>query len=186
MKGVVGGAGVVQCLCCTYPSLSLPLPLTSLPSGSRLSPTWSSTVMKKDALCVRACVCVCLPDCLPTHMCVTCVVMNKDVLCVELVVNHWQCWQLTDKQIDPRPPRERCLALAHLSHTHARTHICMYCPHIERLRKGWPKRFSSGASTTSHVNICESYKSTQRVWGKKEPSENEKQTAGLTTSATAP
>lgn len=42
-------------------------------------------------------------------------VMNKDVLCVELVVNHWQRWQLTDRQIDPRPPRERCLAPAHSS-----------------------------------------------------------------------
>lgn len=48
-------------------------------------------------------------------------VMNKDVLCVELVVNHWQRWQLTDRQIDPRPPRERRLAPAHSSQPHERT-----------------------------------------------------------------
>lgn len=45
-------------------------------------------------------------------------VMNKDVLCVELVVNHWERWQLTDRQIDPRPSRERRLAPAHSSQPH--------------------------------------------------------------------
>lgn len=69
-------------------------------------------------------VCMCMRLYTPgypcTGMCVTCAVMNKDVLCVELVVNHWQCWQLTDKQIDPRPQREHCLALANSSHIHPR------------------------------------------------------------------
>lgn len=69
-----------------------------------------------------------------TGMCVTCAVMNKDVLCVELVVNHWQCWQLTDKQIDPRPQRERCLALAHSSHIHPKhthTHADAWTIHTD-------------------------------------------------------
>lgn len=108
-------------------SISLPPSHTHL-SGFQLFQTVPNVVVycneKGCLVCTRMHVCVCLLDWLPTHMCVTCVVMNKDVLCVELVVNHWQCWQLTDKQIDPRPPRERCLALAHSSHTH--THIYTY------------------------------------------------------------
>ena len=133
MKIVVIDACVAQCLCCTHPSLSSCLSLTSLPSNSRLSPMWTSTIMKKDVLCVcvQARAYVCLFDCTRTCMCVTCAVMNKDVLCVELVVNHWQCWQLTDKQIDPRPPRERRLALAHSSHT--QTHTYTVYIHIQRL-----------------------------------------------------
>lgn len=107
--------------------ISLPLclsPSLTLTSIFTLSPTWTSTVMKKDVLgpC-RTSVRACMLQCTCTRMCVTRGVMNKDVLCVELLVNHWQCWQLTDKQIDPRPPRERHLAPAHSSqHTHTRIH----------------------------------------------------------------
>lgn len=105
---------------------------------------------------------MCALDCACTHVCVMCVVMNKDVLCVELVVNHWQCWQLTDKQIDPRPPRERRLALAHSSHTHApHTHTHTVHMWTQSLSEGRPKVLSSGSSLTIHVNICESYSSTQ-------------------------
>lgn len=127
-KEEAGDACVLQRLCCAHPSLSPSLSLTSLPSNSRLSPMWTSTIMKKDVLCVRARAFVCLLGCACTRMCVTCVVMNKDVLCVELVVNHWQCWQLTDKLIDPRPPREHWLAPAHSSHTRTHTHTktCVY------------------------------------------------------------
>lgn len=107
---------------------------------------------------VRGCAC--------TRMCVMRVVMNKDVLCVELVVNHWQRWQLTDRQIDPRPPRERCLASAHSSHTHAtpRTHthtLAQSTFWAQRLSEGLPKGLSFRSSLTIYVNICESYQSTQ-------------------------
>lgn len=130
-----------------HPSISLPLSLTFLPSKSRLSPMWTSTIMKKDVLCV--CVYVCLT--VRTHSRVTCVVMNKDVLCVELVVNHWQCWQLTDKQIDPRPPRERRLAPAHSSHTR------IYYTHTyTKLWKGWPEQ--SGSFLTTRPNTCVRHK----------------------------
>lgn len=120
----------------------------SPPSFSHFAASQLQTVPNVDVyrnekgclVCARACVCVyvCLLGGACTCMCVTYVVMNKDVLCVELVVNHWQCWQLTDKQIDPRPPRERRLALAHSSHTHtqARTHahIHAYTVHIRTQR----------------------------------------------------
>lgn len=104
----------------------------SLPFLPHLSASQRQTVPNMDfyhnekgcLVCVCECACVFARLCAHTHVCVTCVVMNKDVLCVELVVNHWQCWQLTDKQIDPRPPRERRLALAHSSHTHT-THTCI-------------------------------------------------------------
>lgn len=53
-KEAAGDACVLQRLCCAHPSLSPSLSLTSLPSNSRLSPMWTSTIMKKDVLCVRA------------------------------------------------------------------------------------------------------------------------------------
>lgn len=91
------------------------------------------------------------------RMCVMRVVMNKDVLCVELVVNHWQRWQLTDRQIDPRPPRERCLALAHSSHTHA--HARAHTVHIastkivRRLAKGFELQIISDHLMLTSVRV---------------------------------
>lgn len=89
------------------------------------------------------------------YMCVTCAVMNKDVLCVELVVNHWQCWQLTDKQIDPRPPRERRLAPAHSSHTH--THTCISGTACTVQNTG--RSMNTGSSLATHVCITQRLRS---------------------------
>lgn len=124
-----------RCMCASAfmlrPSISLPVSLSHL-SAFQLQTVPNVDVYHNEKgclVCARARVrFVCLLGCARTRMCVTCVVMNKDVLCVELVVNHWQCWQLTDKQIDPRPPREHCLAPAHSSHTrtHAHTKACVY------------------------------------------------------------
>lgn len=120
-----------------YPSIFFTVILSHL-SAFQLHtvPLWTSNIMKKDAsrrghFCVSA-----RAWGARTRMCVMRVVMNKDVLCVELVVNHWQRWQLTDRQIDPRPPRERCLAPAHSSHAHARHATARACtrlhsPHCE-------------------------------------------------------
>lgn len=146
MERVVGDACVVQCLCCTYPSL--PFSVFQLQTVRNV---YAYHNEKGCLVWVRAHACVCLLDCARTRMCVTCVVMNKDVLCVELVVNHWQRWQLTDKQIDPRPPRERRLALAHSSHVRAHTHTCIYCTHtyaktVRRLAKVFELRIISDHS----------------------------------------
>lgn len=112
----------IPSLCCSHLSKTL----SHLAAFQRrVAPPTTSNIMKKDALCRG-------PACRTTcagmrggddgeyeggHWLVR-AVMNKDVLCVELVVNHWQRWQLTDRQIDPRPPRERCLAPAHSSQPH--------------------------------------------------------------------
>lgn len=74
-------------------------------------------------------------------------VMNKDVLCVELVVNHWQRWQLTDRQIDPRPPRERRLAPAHSSQPHG-------CAHTWRARKDCQKARRRSRRIRSSPAVC--------------------------------
>lgn len=100
-------------------------------------PMWNS-IKDISCLCVGVWVGYVL-DCTCTCTCVMRVVMNKDVLCVKLVVNHWQCWQLTDKQIDPRPPRECCLALGHSSY------MCTHTRVYPRLSEGWPKGLSSGS-----------------------------------------
>lgn len=87
-------------------------------------------------------------------------VMNKDVLCVELVVNHWQRWQLTDRQIDPRPPRERCLAPAHSSQPHectwrAHKDCQKACRRSRRLRSSSAVcgRRGNGKQQTKHLQL---------------------------------
>lgn len=118
------------CLSLSHPS---PFQLQTVPNVDVYHNEKGCLLCAGVCVCARRSVYVCLLECACTRMCVTCVVMNKDVLCVELVVNHWQCWQLTDKQIDPRPPRERHLALAHSSHTltlsHTDTNACIFCTH---------------------------------------------------------
>lgn len=74
-------------------------------------------------------------------------VMNKDVLCVDLVVNHWQRWQLTDRQIDPRPPRERRLAPAHSSPPHE-------CARTWRVHKDFQKARRRSQRLRSSSAVC--------------------------------
>lgn len=132
------------CQCFTHPSLLACFSLTSMPSNLRQFPMWMSGIMKTDVLHVFDYVCTC--------MCVLCVVLNKDVLCEELVVNHWQCWQQTDKQIDPRPRREHRW---HWSIHHTCTNTCVHAS--AHMQNGWPMVLRSGISLSSHVKICESY-----------------------------